>query len=122
MISDEELLKLWRDPSFDGSYRGVRTFQILLKTDKNIDVPLTRLYKVLRQDNIYLIHQRTVKTFERRKYIVHNYGELCQMDIAFMFLDTETNYRYFLLLVGVFSSKVFTVPLKTRETPGNKIF
>jgi len=32
-ISDKEILRLWHDPSFAGSFRGVRTFQILLKTD-----------------------------------------------------------------------------------------
>ncbi|MBM3937189.1 MAG: transposase family protein [Sphingomonadales bacterium] len=114
-ISDQEILKLWRDPAFDGSYRGVRTFQVLLKTTFNIDVSLKRLLKVLSTDTIYLIHQRVHRQFPRRKYYVHNYGELCQMDIAFMFLDKE-NFKYFLLLVDVYSSKVFTQPLKTRET------
>ena len=48
---------------------------------------------------------------------MHNYGELVQMDIAHMFEDKETNFKYFLLLVDVFSSKVFAEPLKSRETP-----
>lgn len=117
MISDEELLNLWRDPSFDGSYRGVRTFQVLLKTNLDIDVPLERLYNILNKDQIYLIHKTPSKLFKRRQYIVHNLGELCQMDIAFMFPEKDTNFRYFLLLVDVFSSKIFTVPLKSRETP-----
>lgn len=116
MVSDEELVKLWRDPTFDGSYRGVRTFQLLLKTNLNLDVPLERLYKVLNQDPIYLMHKPPLRHFERRSYIVHNLGELCQMDIGFMFPEKDTNYRYFLLLVDVFSSKIFTVPLKSKET------
>jgi len=116
VISDEDLLKLWRDPSFEGSYRGARTFQVLLKTNLNIDIPLTRLYRVLANDQIYLIHQRANKKIERRHYITHNYGELTQMDIAVMFKDEESGYQYFLLLVDVFSSKVFTEPLKSRET------
>ena len=57
MISDEELLKLWRDPSFEDSYRGARTFQVLLKANLNIDVPITRLYKVLAKDEEFI--QRT---------------------------------------------------------------
>ena len=116
MISDEDLLKYWRDPSFNGSYRGMRTFQVLLKTDLNIDVPLKRLYKVIAKDQIYLIHQKTIHRFERRHYYVHNLGELCQMDIAHMFEDENTGFKYFLLFVDVFSSKLFTVPLKSRET------
>lgn len=116
MISDEALLKLWRDPSFEGSYRGARTFQVILKTNLNIDVPLQRLYKVLAKDQIYLLHQKPHRYFPRRKYYVHSLGELCQMDIAHMFYDEESSYRYFLLFVDVFSSKVFTEPLKSRET------
>jgi len=47
MLSDEEILKYWRDEKFSGSYRGGRIFQSLLKTDLNEDVPLSRIYKVL---------------------------------------------------------------------------
>jgi len=115
MVSDLLLSKLWRDPTFAGSYRGARTFQVLLKTDLNIHVPLSQIYRVLSKDQIYLIHQKVHKNYPRRKYIVHNYGQLCQMDIAFMFQEKQTEYKYFLLLVDVFSSKVFTEPLKSRD-------
>lgn len=37
------------------------------------------------------------------------------MDIAVLF-KTKDNYQYFLLLVDVLSSKVFTEPLKSRKT------
>ena len=49
-VSDEEILKLWRDPNFAGSYRGVRAFQTLLKTDLNIDVSEQRLLNILKTD------------------------------------------------------------------------
>ena len=35
-VSDKRLLQLWRDPNFSGSYRGIKTFQTLLKTDLNV--------------------------------------------------------------------------------------
>jgi len=115
MLTDEEVHKLWHSPDFEGSYRGLRTFQVILKTNLNEDISLKRLHDILSQDSLYLIHQRTVRNFPRRKYYVHSYGELCQMDIAVMFPDKESGYRYFLLLVDIFSTKVFTVPLKSRE-------
>ena len=37
-VTDKKLLELWRDPNFSGSYRGIKTFKLLLKTDLNIDV------------------------------------------------------------------------------------
>ena len=52
-VSDEKLLELWRSPTFDGSYRGIKTFQLLLKTDLNIDVSQERLYSVLKKDPIF---------------------------------------------------------------------
>jgi len=114
MLSDEDILNYWHNPDFSASFRGVRTFQVVLKTDLGIDVPLKRLYDVLKTDQVYLIHHRSVRHFPRRQYYVHAYGELTQMDIAVLFPD-KNGFRYFLLLVDVFSTKVFTVPLKSRQ-------
>ena len=35
-ISDKELLKLWRNPLFIGSFRGTKTFQACLKAKFSI--------------------------------------------------------------------------------------
>ncbi len=113
-ISDEKLLELWRDPNFSGSYRGIKTFQILLKTDLNIDVSEKRLYSVLKRDKNYIMHQKPVRNFERRHYDVNYYGELCQMDLAVMF--NYSNFVYFLLLIDCFSLKMFAKPLKSKSS------
>ena len=115
-ISNEEILKLWRDPTFAGSYRGVRSFQTLLKTDLNINVSEKRLLDILKTDSLFLIHQTPKRNFERRKYNVNLYGELVQMDIAFMFPDSQTGKKYFLLAIDVFSFKIFTEPLTDRSS------
>jgi hypothetical protein len=114
MVSDKKLLQLWRSPNFSGSYRGIKTFQILLKTDLNIDVSEDRLYKLLKTDPIFLIHQKPQRKFERRSYDLQNYGELVQADIAYMF--EYDSYKYFLLVIDCFSSKLFAVPLKSRDS------
>lgn len=115
MLTDEEILKLWHTPEFEASFCGLRTLQVILKTNLNESVSLKRLYGILSKDPLYLIHQKTVKHFPRRHYYVHSYGELCQMDIAVMFPTQDTGIRYFLLLVDVYSTKVFTEPLKSRN-------
>ena len=51
MISDEELLKLWKDPNFEGSFRGLKTFQSVLKLNLNIDVSTKRLHNILSAEN-----------------------------------------------------------------------
>ncbi len=114
MVTDRKLLQLWRSPNFSGSYRGIKTFQILLKTDLNIDVTQERLYKLLKTDSIFLIHQKPQRNFLRRSYDLQNYGELVQADIAYMF--EEDSFKYFLLVVDCFSSKIFAYPLKSRDS------
>ncbi len=114
MVTDNKLLQLWRSPTFSGSYRGIKTFQILLKTDLNIDVSQRRLYKLLKSDPIFLIHQKPIRNFARRVYDVNNYGELVQADIAYMF--EYNSFKYFLIAVDCFSSKTFTVPLKSKDS------
>ena len=86
-LSDSELLELWHNPSFTGSFRGVRTFQRLLKTDLNLDVSENRLHNILKTDTLFLIHQKPKRNFDRRKYNVHFYGQLVQIDLAYMFPD-----------------------------------
>lgn len=114
MISDEELLQLWRDPNFAGSYKGVKSFKVFLKTDKNVDVPESRLYKILKKDPIFLIHQRPIRNFDRRSYDIKYYGETVQADIAYMFPFEK--FLYFLLVIDCFSLKIFVKPLQSKSS------
>ena len=113
-LSDDEILQLWRSPTFSGSYRGIKTFKLLLFTDKNIDISEKRLYTILKNDPIFLIHQKAKPNFQRRTLDVTSYGEMVQADLAEMF--EFNNYKYFLLLVDAYSSKVFVRPLKTKSS------
>lgn len=113
-ISDQKILDLWRDINFKGSYRGVKTFQILLKTDLNIDVSEQRLYKVLKSDPVFLIHAKPKRKYDRRKFDLNYYGELIQSDIAYMFEFKE--YKYFLVVIDCFSSKIYAEPLKNKSS------
>lgn len=114
MLSDEDLLKLYRDKSFPGAFSGARNFQLFLKTDLNEDVPLSRIYTLLKQEPYYIISQRPIRKFPRRKFDVGGYGMLMQCDLAFMF--SKNDYKYFLTVVDVFSQKIWAEPLKTKNT------
>jgi len=114
-ISDEEILKLWRDKNFAGSFRGVRNFKVLLKTDRGVDVSEERLLKILKTDPIYLLHKTTKRKIQRRHYDVNFYGQLVQIDLAYMFSSEETNYKYFILAVDAYSFKIFVEPLRDKS-------
>lgn len=110
-ISDQKIRALWHNPKV--GYRGIKTFQILLKTNYNVDVSQQRLYNVLKEDPLYLIHLPPKRNFERRSYDVKFTGELLQMDLGEMF---EFNaYKYFLIVTDCFSSRIWTRNLKTKQ-------
>jgi hypothetical protein len=45
-VSDKTILELWRSPQFSASYRGIRTFKRILKTDLDIDISESRLFEI----------------------------------------------------------------------------
>jgi hypothetical protein len=119
VLSDSEILSYWRNPEFSGSYRGAKTFQILLKTDLGEDVSINRIYKLMKTDKIFILHQRPIRNIERRPFDVKFYGQVCQSDLAFMFKFED--YNSFLLFVDLFSLKVFVQPLKSKSSQNVKI-
>lgn len=110
-VSDEKIRLLWHDKKI--GYRGIKTFQVLLKTNYNIDVSQQRLYRILKEDPLYLIHLPSKKTFERRAYDVKYLGELLQMDLGELF--AYNSYKFFLIVTDCFSSRVWTRNLKTKH-------
>jgi len=113
-VSDEKILQLWKSPLFSGSFTGLRTFQAVLKLERNIDVSIQHLYKILSQEPIFLLHQRKSDKFARRKYDVNGYGQIVQCDLAEMY--NYDGYRYFLLVVDCYSSKLFVKALKSKDS------
>jgi hypothetical protein len=113
MLSDEEIIAKFRDPDFPGSFSGARNFQVFLKTDLNEYVPLKRIYSILKSLPFYVISQRPIRRFPRRKYDVKSYGALLQADLAFMY---EKNQRkYFLVVIDVFSRHLFVDILENKD-------
>lgn len=115
-INEDEILRLWKDISFPGSFRGLKTFQAVLKTDKNIDISEKKLLQIFRKEPLYLIHQIKPRKKETRPVITHNYGEIVQADLAYMFEDVPTKSKYFLLLVDVYSQKIFVEIIDNKES------
>jgi len=76
-----------------------------------------RLYKLLKNDHIYLMHQIKRKKIVRRQYDVNFYCQLLHADLAEMFPDAENNFKFFLLVIDVFSFKLFATPLKDKSSP-----
>ncbi len=112
-MSKKKVLELWRDPKFSGSYRGIKTFQLLLKTDKNIDISERELFKIMKNDPIYVMHMQPKKVL-RRSYYVSNVGEIVQSDLAHMFVFDD--FKYFIVFVDCYSFEVFIEALKNKKS------
>jgi len=111
---EEKILNLWKDSNWYGSFRGVKTFQTLLKTDKNIDISEKKLYDILKNEHLYLMHLKPKTKFKRRKYDLNSYGELIQCDLGFMF--NYEGFSCFLLIIDCYSLKIFVKPLKSKSS------
>ena len=81
-LSDEEILRLWKDPLFPASFAGSRNLKLLLKTDLGVEVPLSRINRILHQEPIFLIHQRRHKKIERRKFYLTTIGQTVQAGMS----------------------------------------
>jgi hypothetical protein len=113
-VTDKYLLQLWRSPNFVAGYSGIKTFQIKLKLEKNINVSQARLYNILKKDPMFLIHQKAPSNIKRRHLVLNNYGEVVFGDLSYMY--NYNGYKYFVLVVDGFSGKIFVRPLKTKDS------
>ena len=113
-LSDSEILDLYQDTDFAGSFSGARSFQMFLKTDKDVDIPLTKIYSLLKQLPLYIMNQKRIRRFPRRKYVVTSFGQVVQADLGEMMPFNK--FRYFLLLVDLFSRHLYVEPLRRKTT------
>lgn len=113
MLTDEEILKIYKDPNFFASFGGVRQFKDALFAEFNENVPLKKLTEILQKDENYLIHMKPKRKFPIRHYDVQSFGSLVQMDLAFM--PNFNGFKYFLLLIDAFSKHIYCEPLKDKS-------
>ena len=114
-LTDEEILKLWKNPLFFGAFAGIRNFGLLLKTDLGYHIPESRLRRILVREPLFLIHQRRPRKFVRRKFYLSALGQTVQADLAHMF--SENQFNFFLCVVDCYSNRVLTRALKTKSGP-----
>lgn len=112
MLSDEEILNLYNDPLFDGSFSGVKTFRDFLYAEKKELVSEKRLYSLLKRDKNYLLHMKPTRKFPTRPYDVQSFGNCVQIDLAEM--PNYEGFKYFLVAIDVFSKHLYTRALKSK--------
>ena len=115
MLSDEDILKLYQDPNFPGSFSGVKNLRHFIKTDLNENVSEQRLYSVLKTLPNYIYQLKPIRKYPTRNYVSDSFGELMEIDLGFMAMFNK--FRYFLCLVDVFSWHIWAVALRKKSGP-----
>lgn len=113
-MEDNQIKNLWLDTNFLGSFTGINNFQASLYTTFGEKISKKRLQSILDQIPSYVSRIKPRNKFPRRPYDVYGFGQLLQADLGVMF--KFDSFYYFLLVIDVFSRRVFTRPLRTKET------
>lgn len=84
VLTDQEILKLYYNKDFMGSFSGMRNLKKWIFTDYGEDISLNRLYTIFKQTPDYVQNLRPVHNFPTRHYQVDSFGKLLEMDLGFM--------------------------------------
>ena len=109
-----ELKKLWKDPLFKGAFTGARSFQSHLKYDKNIKVSFNKILSALKELPNWVGALKRRRKFKRRQYKAGGANTVAEIDIGIM-KDIDPEYIGFLVLVDIFTSFIYALPLKSRK-------
>ena len=110
----KKILKLWHDPDFFGSYSGITNFSRALEK-YGIKVSKPQLSALLYSIPSYIDKIRPVKIPHYRPYRYVGSNICWEADIADMHPREDYGFRYFLVVVDIFSRKLFTYPMANRE-------
>jgi len=78
MLTDQEIIRLWQDPSFGGSFSGVKNLKHFLFTDLGETVSEQRLYNVLKTVPNYIYQLKPIRKFPTRNYVSDSFGKLME--------------------------------------------
>ena len=112
----EKIIKLYKNPSFPGSYSGLDTFLKTLK-DNGIKHNKNKVKKLLLQNETYTLHRPKRKKFERNQVIVSGIDDTWQADLVDVssLSNKNDNFKFILTCLDVFSKYAWAVPLKNKE-------
>lgn len=113
-LDDQEIKRLWQDENFFASFSGINNFKAALFTTFGEKISTKRLKSILSDIPSYVARIKPRKRFDRRPYDVYGFGQLLQADLAVMY--KFEGYFYFLLVIDVFSRRIFCEPLKKKSS------
>ena len=114
----ERVIKAYTDIRFPGSFGGLGRFNRYLKEKEKINISRLQLKDILEKVPVYQVHVLTKRRFPRRKLTAKGAGIDFHADLAYM--PEYEGFKYFLLLVDLYSNYVYVVPLKDKSSSSVK--
>ena len=118
MTPEEEayLESLYRNPEKAGSFSGVDKLYKAIKEEGRFRITRKKLKQWLASQETYTIHRQAKRRYPRRRVIANGIFYQADADLADMALLSRYNdgYKYFLLVIDVFSKRTWTHPLKNK--------
>ena len=110
---DNILTNIYYDPNHPSSFGSIAA----LREATNNNYSVKAIKNWLSAQNAYTLHRYRRLRFMRERYYVTNINDLFQADLIDFRNIAKYNkkYNYILLAIDVFSKKVWTVPLKTKN-------
>ena len=112
------LSKRYYDPNFPGSFSGLDKFFRGIKQDGQYSVKKRDIKEWLEGEDTYTVNRAVRRTFKRNRVIVSGIDN--QWDGDLMVLDSlakyNSNYKYVLLLIDIFSRYIWTVKMKNKNS------
>jgi transposase InsO family protein len=110
------LARIYYDPSSTGGYSSLKKlYKVAHKIDPTIKEKDVNNW--LTGESTYTLHKQARRRYPRRKVITDGIDSLWQADLVIMpkeYAKHNSNYKYILTVIDVFSRYAFARPLKTK--------
>jgi hypothetical protein len=140
VLSDDDIQKLYLSRDFPGSFTGMATMKHFIEEIYNECIPLSRLYKIMKNLPEYVFQMKPIRKYKLRSYEVDGFAQLIGNEIFFFFfvmfvmlfitnvfyffpeidLGFMRNYmgfQYILVAIDVYSEKIWAIALKKKSGP-----
>jgi hypothetical protein len=118
-MNQQDIVTLWKDENFPASFSGVLAMKRAIKRLKGIDVSSAEIETALKKEPNYIMQLVSKKRHKRRTFDkVNGYAQVWQADLGQLFQITDEKgqtWNYFLAVVDIASTKLFTRALQTKS-------
>ena len=110
---------IYRNPENPASFSSVDKLYRAIKDEGRFRITRKKLKNWLATQETYTLHRSAKRKYSRRKVIANGPFYQADADLADMALLSRYNdgFKYFLLVIDVFSKKVWTQPLENKTAP-----